>query len=746
MVSDSYVGNLKSATTRASLVLVGVLLTIFAFASCSAGPEPGPGTTAGSSGIPAGGNVSVGGGQSACIAPALSCGSGCTNVQTDASNCGTCGTVCATGQECRNGACACLAGLRTCGGVCVNTFSDPQHCGNCSQPCGGGLLCNVGTCAATCNTGLTACSGACVNDQTDPTNCGGCGMACSAGQTCSAGVCICPNAGQRPCGGQCVDVLANTANCGSCGVACATGQACVNGVCGGGQGTAGTGSGGTSGAGGSTAPAGGSSGANPGGGTGQGGTAGGVSQGGTAGSGSGTAPPGYWTSGTWHGCAWTGIDALFGSTTTNMPRDFLNHPAGMPYCVSGSVHPNYVAVALLGFNLAEPAASANCAYKPVDLNAVGPPAVQLTGGTGLAVSFNKMTASTLRVQIQGPNGASDENDRWCYTITDVSGPIFAPFAQFNTKCWDGTGTAYNGQPISAVVFTVPGAPAATPFSYCVNGFAVGTSAADAPMGGGPTGPLTGTIGGPGATDLDFQRVKVQKNGESYIIQNNNWGNPSGSDQTITFSDNSFTIVSSTGSVTGQGVPASFPSIFIGGNGDTQGGVYSTRSTDNLPRQISQIQRLMTTFRYSGHQEEKGYNAAYDVWFSASQPSAPYNDAISGFVMLWLYKPPNYHPIGWNDGTPAGSFSGAGRNWNVYVDRRGGSGPNANAPVVNYVINPVSPPVASMVNFDLKPFMVDAAKYGIPSNWYLTDVFGGFEIWNGSDAAGLKMDEFTAVVE
>ena len=54
-------------------------------------------------------------------------------------------------------------------------------------------------------------------------------------------------------------------------------------------------------------------------------------------------------------------------------------------------------------------------------------------------------------------------------------------------------------------------------------------------------------------------------------------------------DNSFTIMSTTGNVTGQGVPASFPSIYIGNNGDTQNkndppkGSYTTQPSDGLPK-------------------------------------------------------------------------------------------------------------------------------------------------------------------
>jgi len=32
-----------------------------------------------------------------------------------------------------------------------------------------------------------------------------------------------------------------------------------------------------------------------------------------------------------------------------------------------------------------------------------------------------------------------------------------------------------------------------------------------------------------------------------------------------------------------------------------------------------------------------------------------------------------------------------------------------------------------------------------NSWYLTDVFAGFEIWNGGDAKGLQ-DTFTCVIQ
>jgi hypothetical protein len=498
-----------------------------------------------------------------------------------------------------------------------------------------------------------------------------------------------------------------------------------------------SGLGGTGGAG----PTGGTAGVSTGG-TPMGGAAGSGATGGTGGVVGGT-PPGWWTHGNWHGCAWTGIDTVAGTTTMNNPRDFTMHQSGTGYCLQGTVHNTYESVSLMGFNLNETpnGSQTQCAFNPASATMMGPPGVSLTG-TGLAINFTKSTAATLRVQIQGPNGATDANDRWCFTITPAAGPVFAPFAMFNTKCWDGTGTNYSGQPVSAVAFLVPGALSPTMFNYCINGFGTGSMASEAPTWGtGGGGPLMGTIGGPGSMDLDFQRVKVAAGGKSYIIQNNNWGNPNGSDQLLTYRDNSFTVTSSNGN--GSQAPASFPSIFIGANGDVQNGTFSTRSDDHLPKQISAITSLQSTFRHTGTSGQ--INAAYDIWFSDHTPTgARYDDAISGFIMLWLYDPPNFQPIG----TAGQTVTLGNTSWVRWVGPRGATGAtcegqqcSANRPVVSYVRTAAS----GSFSGDLKPFFADAAAYGIPANWYLTDVFAGFECWSGADCTGKAVQEFTAVV-
>ncbi len=575
------------------------------------------------------------------------------------------------------GGAQCAAGMASCGGVCTNLQADPNNCGACGTSCNG-LFCSLGQCSSECAPGLTACGQSCENLQTSFQNCGACG------NTCASGV-------------------------------------CSNGVCSGVEGSGG-------------AP----------------GTGGGPGSGGGGGNdGPRTGDPlGFWRYGDLAGCAWTGVDET-GVGSTISPNDFTMRGLDEPYCASGTVgpHPEYESVALLGFNLNDDPATADCSYDPNSAHSMGPAGIQLTG-TGIAANVVKQGANTgyeFRVQIQGPNGATDDNDRWCANITGVpEGKIFVPFSDFSTKCWEEEEDApgdipYAREPVSAVVFLVPGSPTAVPYEFCVNGFAPGDSAEDAPDGPADIGDQQGTVGYANVSpDGDFDRAKVVVGGKEYIIQNNNWGNPDGSDLILSYFNNSFKITSGSGSSPGGGIPASFPSIYIGANGNTANGVYTTKATDNLPRQISQINSINTKFRWSG--STSSFNATYDVWFAASPPSQAYNDGIDGFVMVWVHDPPNERPIG--DQQPQ-NVTIANRSWQVWVGPRG-DGPEGynSAKVVSFVATENH----SSNEFDLLDFIKAAQPHGIGSDLYLTDVFFGFEIWNGGAGGNLAVDEFTCAVE
>jgi len=487
-------------------------------------------------------------------------------------------------------------------------------------------------------------------------------------------------------------------------------------------------------------------------------TAGSSSTGGTPGGGGtgvvvppGSGPAGYWTEKDWHGCAWTGKGTKGATTIT--PMDFVAKPPADAFCISGTVgaEPKYESVALLGFNVNE-APPASCAYKPADTTASGPPSVVPTG-EGLAINFVKKgtdTAFTLRVQIQGPNGHKDgaegAADRWCATITEVQGKIFVPYSSFTPSCWAMTaaerGTPYAKQPISAVVFNVPGKLTDTPYNFCVNGFTYGSMASEAPDGPAVASDQKGEVGiANKSPDGDFARAKVVVDGEQYVIQNNNWGSPASTDLILSYLNNSFKITSGTGS--GGDAPASFPSIYIGNNGNTANGLYSTKSTDNLPIQIKNITSLPSTFRYSGSTGQ--FNATYDIWFANSIPTTEYKDGIDGFVMVWLRDPSGKQPIGSKKGT----VMVAGQSWDVWQGERG------NVPGVGYnkasVVSFVNPSeddnsrAQSFKNVDLKAFFTAAQSYGISPDMYLTDVFAGFEIWQGGAGGNLAVDEFKAVV-
>jgi hypothetical protein len=471
-------------------------------------------------------------------------------------------------------------------------------------------------------------------------------------------------------------------------------------------------------------------------------------------------PPGYVRVGEWHGCSWTGKDTLqvgdsdddgntLSTATTVSPDDFLDKNPDEPFCITGTVGDLYEAVALLGFNTTEPADGADCSYNPNAAEEDGFPGVPpSTSASGIAVNVSSNVASSLRIQVQGPNGGTDENDRWCYDL-GASGQgggekLFAPYEEFNTTCWDNKGSYYNGEDISAVVFLVPAKLTTTPYEFCVLGYTEGTSADDAPDGFIDLGPVSGSLGGQGSNDLNFERARVTVDGEQYIIQNNNWGGDNNGYQILEYEGNSFTVKTSTGNSTGNGVPASFPSIYVGQNGNK---TYTTTDTDNLPKQISSISSAQTTFGWSPTSRSGDFNVAYDVWFSSDNPpagGAEYGDAVSGFIMLWLYKPGSRSPIG----TQVGTANFCGTSWNVWAGPRGASeGLPAERPVISYV---ASGTVGSL-DCDLNLAIQDAASnnyggYQLNSSWYLTDVFAGFEIWTGSSGEGLTVDYFTIDVQ
>ena len=174
----------------------------------------------------------------------VACGGQCSNLATDPKNCGGCGNVCPTGQQCTAGSVSCGAGQVACGGQCsnlattvttvttttttttttTNTTTAPQYCGTSGTVCQIGQTCIAGVCgSASCGPGQVTCGGQCSNVSTDPKNCGACGNVCGSGQSCRNGLCgtttgaVCGN-GIRESGEQCDD--GNTSNLDGCSSSC----------------------------------------------------------------------------------------------------------------------------------------------------------------------------------------------------------------------------------------------------------------------------------------------------------------------------------------------------------------------------------------------------------------------------------------------------------------------------------------------------------------------------------------------
>ena len=88
---------------------------------------------------------------------------GCeVDINTDKSNCGSCGTTCSFWDDC-------------CDGTCTDVKEDETNCGGCD---------------ISCATGETCCFGECYDTDTSEKFCGSCSTECSEGKTCCDGVCL----------------------------------------------------------------------------------------------------------------------------------------------------------------------------------------------------------------------------------------------------------------------------------------------------------------------------------------------------------------------------------------------------------------------------------------------------------------------------------------------------------------------------------------------------------------------------
>jgi hypothetical protein len=443
-------------------------------------------------------------------------------------------------------------------------------------------------------------------------------------------------------------------------------------------------------------------------------TGGTTSVGGSAPTG-GAALTGYHMHDPWKGYVWTAVDTAKVATIT--PANFSTLTTDGPYCASGNVPvtADYSAIAMVGFNINQD----STANAPTNTWA---PASVTSGG--LVVNVHRIDTSTdvIRVQIQGPNGATDANDRWCATLSQFDQNVTIAWNGFNTACWDNSGNWYAGEPLQAALVFVPGmgnadtSPHARTFNFCVNDIGPASGGTTGTGGTGPVGACANNVAGSG-TITDRYGV-THTNPNNYVIWANGWGSGFQS-QSLTYNGASFTVTSANGSEGANGAPFSYPSIWVGNNGQTS-------TSGNLPRQVSALTSVPTCINWDGGSGE--YNVAYDVWFSTSTSAS--NPPSGGYLMLWFHKPPAHQPVGQNVGS---GVSIGGNTWTVWYGSNG-------RPVVSYVANGD----LKAATPDLKPFIADAVTRGyIQNSWYLITIFAGFEIWNSG--TNYQMKGFSAAV-
>ena len=135
------------------------------------------------------------------------------DLQTDKTNCGSCGEICEGLQSCVAGKCVAQCTGETpdiCGGSCVNLQKDSLNCGQCNKACVEPNVCLKGICSEKKEViAQPPAPGECVSDDD-----------CGDGYECTAGKCVKKEAAQLPVTPSCV--LASD---------CGSGYECKDGVC-----------------------------------------------------------------------------------------------------------------------------------------------------------------------------------------------------------------------------------------------------------------------------------------------------------------------------------------------------------------------------------------------------------------------------------------------------------------------------------------------------------------------------------
>jgi cellulose 1,4-beta-cellobiosidase len=218
---------------------------------------------------------------------------------------------------------------------------------------------------------------------------------------------------------------------------------------------------------------------------------------------------------------------------------------------------------------------------------------------------------------------------------------------------------------------------------------------------------------------------TQLDGDTYHLQANEYN--SGADFKIcTNGSPDFTISSSGVSVSHDGAPGAYPSLYKGCHWG-----YCTNNS-GMPVAVSTMANTpgkVTTSYGTSTVSSGAWDDSYDIWFN---PARSTNNNSSGLeMMIWLNHFGGVQPAG----SPGPTVNIDGISFTVWY---GGSG---NGGTVSFVANS---PTSSVTNMDLGPLAAYAVSRGYMQNsWFLIDVEAGFEPWTSGQ--GLTANDFNVTV-
>lgn len=273
---------------------------------------------------------------------------------------------------------------------------------------------------------------------------------------------------------------------------------------------------------------------------------------------------------------------------------------------------------------------------------------------------------------------------------------------------------------------------------------VGTCAPGAGGAGGAAGGASGAQTSVDCTDVaddqtmmsvqyDGRMVDVVGSDKQYYVHTNWWF--TFDRQTVAVDGLSYTIGNPRNAQSNSNNPMGYPSFHVGS--------YSGHAPrgSKLPKAVTALTEIPTIMVTNAKSKgDSDYNAAYDVWFTATGdplPSTQYNPGRGGaYLMVWLFKPSDRQPRGRvNPGDENRKVAGLPGTWDVWID-------SSNPPCISYV----STTMRESLEFDLNDVIKDSVSndYGVTKDMYLSVIFGGFEVWGGND--GLQLKKFCANVK